>query len=144
MNDCNFENYEEIKNWFCKYANRKYDYCAVVTDCSLNLLEYIKEKFPDHAVDLDRFISQSGLLLKAEEIADYYIENGVFPKMSLLDSLPVHGRSVDAFITLFFEQILSHLEKKGMNRKDVWNEFVSDFVISFYASEEGVILLPRE
>lgn len=70
------------------------------------------------AANEGRIISNTALLLYADEIADYYISRGRFPSVLLVDDLAYHGRAIVKLLYDLEELVASKLEERLGGRLD--------------------------
>lgn len=117
----------------------EYDYvCARERRC-FNLVARFLPK-----VDM---ISSRALILKFDEIAEYYQENRKFPRILILDDLMIHGRGV-AKLLHQMEEILSItlldrgvLKQSDNYRYSVYRELADAVTIHVYARTVGAVFL---
>lgn len=117
----------------------EYDYvCARERRC-FNLVARFLPK-----VDM---ISSRALMLKYDEIAEYYRENGKFPRILILDDLMIHGRSVAKLLQQLEDMLAIRLLEMGvLKRSDnyrytVYRNLADSVMILVYARNAGVIFL---
>lgn len=117
----------------------EYDYvCAKERRC-FNLVARFLPK-----VDM---ISSHALMLKYDEIAEYYRENGKFPRILILDDLMIHGRSVAKLLQQLEDMLAIRLLEMGvLKRSDnyrytVYRNLADSVTIFVYARNAGVVFL---
>ena len=122
-----------------RLAAPEYDYvCAKERRC-FNLVARFLPK-----VDM---ISSHALMLKYDEIAEYYRENGKFPRILILDDLMIHGRSVAKLLQQLEDMLAIRLLEMGvLKRSDnyrytVYRNLADSVTIFVYARNAGVVFL---
>lgn len=117
----------------------EYDYvCARERRC-FNLVARFLPK-----VDM---ISSRALMLKYDEIAEYYRENKKFPRILILDDLMIHGRGVAKLLQQLEDMLAIKLLDMGvLKRSDnyrytVYRDLTDAVTIFVYARNTGVIFL---
>lgn len=122
-----------------KQMASEYDYvCARERRCFNLVARFLPE------VDM---ISTRALTLKYAEIADYYRENGRFPRILILDDLMIHGRSIAKLLQQLEDMLVIKLLNMGvLKRSDnyrytVYRDLADAVTIYVYARNAGVIFL---
>lgn len=92
-------------------------------------------------------ISSRALMLKYAEIAEYYRDNGRFPRILILDDLMIHGRGV-AKVLQQLEDILviklldmGVLKRNDSYRYTVYKKLTESVTVFVYARTNGVLFL---
>lgn len=92
----------------------------------------------------ENILSNTALLLCAEEIVDYYLLTESFPKIILVDDLLIHGRGITKLIDNLEDLILSFLEKHQKlhaTKQMVHRQLLSAINIYVFAQNTTGILL---
>lgn len=117
----------------------EYDYvCARERRC-FNLVARFLPK-----VDM---ISSRALMLKYDEIAEYYWENGKFPRILVLDDLMIHGRGVAKLLQQLEDMLVIKLLEMGVLKQSdnyrymVYRDLADAVTIFVYARTTGVVFL---
>ena len=69
----------------------------------------------------DRLVSNCGLLLQHQQLANYYARHGRFPKILLLDDLLIHGRGLGKFLRRL--EYALELDLQGMTKSFDMGDF---------------------
>ena len=122
-----------------KQMASEYDYvCARERRCFNLVARFLPE------VDM---ISTRALTLKYAEIADYYRENGRFPRILILDDLMIHGRGIAKLLQQLEDMLVIKLLDMGVLKKSenyrymVYRDLADAVTIYVYARNAGVIFL---
>lgn len=92
-------------------------------------------------------ISSRALMLKYAEIAEYYRDNGRFPRILILDDLMIHGRGVAKVLQQLEDMLVIKLLDMGvLKRSDsyrytVYKELTEAITVFVYARSIGVLFL---
>lgn len=96
--------------------------------------------------NVDNIISNTALLLCAEEIADYYEMIGRFPQILIVDDIQVHGRGVTKLITSLELLVIEFLQKARNQRESkemIHRELFAAVRIYVFAQNTRGILLDK-
>lgn len=92
-------------------------------------------------------ISSRALMLKYDEIAEYYWENGKFPRILVLDDLMIHGRGVAKLLQQLEDMLVIKLLEMGVLKQSdnyrymVYRDLADAVTIFVYARTTGVVFL---
>lgn len=136
----------EFAAWYRSFAECGFKYAAVMSRRCLNLMELVLQKFPDMEEVCAPIMTESGLLLKAEEIADYYVSHNEFPKIGLADELLLHGRALGSFLEKLFSLITDFLVRKNVHfsRNHLWTQFYDQITLWLFSVNDAPMLLREE
>lgn len=81
-----------------------YDYAVLFSRGCFTLYKTVSDKLS--GILPDRLMTDSGLLARAGELADYWKQSGVFPKILLLDDMVCHGRAMVSFLSSLEKQLM--------------------------------------
>lgn len=101
--------------WLQEVEKVGFDYVAAITRRESNLINLIDAQ-TGQLKQLGRvYITDNALLLKAEEIAEYYCAYGRFPRIAVIDDVLAHGRNLNYFMETFQRILFVSLEQLGVD-----------------------------
>lgn len=129
--------------WLQKLGLRSYDYVVATTRRASNMVEAVRKTHPDI---LPHYMTENGLLLQAEEIAEFYVSHGYFPQIAILDDILVYGRNLNTFLTQFWNTICQCLSQLGIDAEadGIEKNFNQSITLCIYAVNDAPILLRHE
>lgn len=133
----------DFYSWIQKLPSYYYRYVVVTTRRAFNLLQSTQNEYPDV---LPNYITESALLLQAEEVARTYKETGVFPKIAVIDDVLVYGRNMNLLLSQFWStvrQCLNQLDDH-IDMEDAEAAFSQSIHLWIYAVNKEPILLRHE
>lgn len=139
-----FEN--ELKLWIKEELEK---HCTIIVTvsrrCSNLVALYLDEI--RHSVNFQgKVITENALLVMADSLAKFYIQNRQFLNIIIMDDILVHGRSLNLFLSKFQTIILDYI-KKNLNdadMKQVQDDFHKSIHLSIYAINNTPFLLKQE
>lgn len=133
----------DFHSWLQKLPSHAYHYVVANTRRASNMVEAVRKKHPDV---LPHYITESGLLLLAEEIAEFYKTHGRFPQIAILDDILVYGRSLNLFLTQLWNTICQCLSQLGIDTEadGIEKKFNQSITLWIYAVNDAPILLRHE
>lgn len=111
----------KLSNFYGAILKSASDYKVFVgRGCSI-LLEITAERLSEELEYRNDIMSDAGFLLRTEEIAEYYIQNGKFPKIDLVDESIAYGRGLNTILLEWEWTLAKRLLEKGVPvpRKEV-------------------------
>jgi len=90
--------------------------------------------------------TDNGLLMQAEAIARYYVENACFPSVAILDDLLVHGRSLNQFLITFQSLLFGCVHKldETIDLQQYEDDFYKSLTIWIFAINDAPFCLKQE
>lgn len=143
------EECEDLENFFQNIWQTKKAYKVFMARRGFNLnfaFMDIMDAWYNEDYYLDGIISNTALLLCAEEIAEYYKETGSFPTILIVDDILIHGRGIMKLIDHFEDLVTEYLREEKIAellRDDFHNKLYSSLNIYVYAQNVGDILVDR-
>ena len=143
----------ELGDWCENFLNSEFNYHVLLTRRCSNLFESI---YGDSLTTFFRnklIITENGLLVKCEEIANKIVEcynsNSAFPTIGIADDLMVHGRSLNSFLEEFLNLVFSSpsLVNSNFSHNDLAiakEKFIANISIYIFAVKKGPVLLKSE
>ena len=118
-------------------------YTVSITQRASNLVEIIQKENPDV---LPNYITENGILLQAEKIAEAYHQTGRFPTIAVVDDILVYGRRMNLFLSRLWNTILRYLDQLGIDTEQTNAEeaFLESISLWVYAINDAPILLRHE
>lgn len=141
--------YEQIKEFMINIWRSKAKYKVLMARRAFNLNYAFMEACAvqnDERYIVDNIISNTALLLCAEEIAEYYRQSKQFPRILIADDLLLHGRGIIKLLNNFENLIVEFLSKKNIEEeKAVIHEklFSAVNIYVFAQNKEGVLINQR-
>lgn len=113
--------YEGIKNFYRDVRNSRYDYkvCLIRRSYVLRRLFLDLEEGGEPAFDTQECMTDGAFLFLCDEVARYYLKNGRFPTIAVIDDILIHGRAINAFLLRVEERIIRCLRDLGYEFNDV-------------------------
>lgn len=99
--------------WYKNAILSDYDYVVGMARRCSNLIEASLLENQDDRVVYSRLLTESGLLMRCEDIVDHYLSTGRFPSIALEDDVLVHGRNMNEFL----QRLLDLLEECLRSRR---------------------------
>lgn len=81
-----------------------YDYAVLFSRGCFTLYKTVSNELS--GMRPDRLMTDSGLLARAVELADYWKQFGMFPRILLLDDMVYHGRAIISFLSSLEKQLM--------------------------------------
>lgn len=85
------------------------------------------------------FLTDSSFFLRCGELAEYYRQNGEFPKIMLCDDILIHGRNLNHLLESIEERLCEILE--GYDREEILSALVVAIQIRVYVCTSAPLLL---
>lgn len=112
---------------------------------SIQSMSYLQVK---QIVD-EHFLTDSNLVTQADRVADFYRENGRFPRVIILDEIILHGRAVNNLLLKYESAVIKRLaqfdpEMNESKRDALRDRLVHLTEVRIYAqNDEPLLLLSR-
>ena len=118
-------------------------YMVSTTRRASNLVEIVRK---EHSDVLPNYITENGILLQAETIAEAYRQTGCFPTIAVVDDILVYGRSMNLLLSQLWNTILRCLGRLGIDAEQTNAEeaFLESISLWIYAINDAPILLRHE
>lgn len=133
----------DFRAWIQKTEFHRYQYVVFVTGTAFNLAELLQKEHPNALPD---YITENGILLKAEDIAATYNETGAFPKIAVIDSLLIYGRKINLLLSQLWLTVFQCLSQMSDNvyAQEAEKAFIQSIDLWVYAVNKGSLLLRHE
>jgi len=121
-------------------------YVAAITRRASNLIDQLYSQTGKPAILGQVYITENALLIKTEEIAEYYVEHGEFPKIAIFDDILAHGRNLNRLMEAFQRLVFACLKELEVDceRKELKSEFYESITIWVYAINNTPFFLKQE
>ena len=135
--------FPELYTWMQGIPFQQYQYVTFASQRISNLTEIAQKK---HVANLPDYITESGLLLQAENIANVYNRKRCFPKIAIVDDALVYGRHMNLFLSKLWRTIRQCLNRlnAALDADEAENTFIQNIDLWIYAISESPILLRHE
>lgn len=133
----------DLYDWLQLLERQRYDYVVASTRRASNLVEIVRDKYPDVLPD---YITENGLLLQTEDIAQSYVNTNQFPTVAIFDDVLVYGRNLNLFLTQFWKTLQESLRQLGVDAstEKVERDFNQSVALWIYAVNDAPTLLQSE
>lgn len=136
----------------CAFVTRR---CHVLSLIFLEIFSYYRSLPPeerprslsakelDSLADLEEscFITDFNLIYMGEEIADYYLKQGDFPAVVLVDEILIHGRAVNRVLRELEHSVLQRIGEAAPETGPLRNRLLEALELRVFAQKEGPQLL---
>lgn len=129
----------DFGGWLGAVGDCRYVVCAARR--AANLLELVRKERPGV---LPGYVTETGLLLRAEEIAGAYAQTGRFPGIAVVDDVMVYGRSMNLFLSQLWGTVRQCLDRLGVDVGGAEPAFNGSVSLWVYAVSDGPLLLRPE
>lgn len=132
--------------WYKNTVLSGHDYVAGVTRRCSNLIEAnLLGAQGDRAV-FSRLLTENGLLMKCEDIVDYYLDTGRFPSIAVEDDILVHGRSMNEFLQRLLDLLTECLRRRGyvVDSEHLQCELCKSLSLFIQVVNDAPVLLKQE
>lgn len=130
-----------LEPWLLKSIGN-FDYIAAMTRRCPNWIDLKIQEGVLKKTNFTKLLTENGLLMQAEDIAEYFQLNGRFPRIALLDDVLVHGRSLNSFLHTLLELLAACL---GVNDpEDLQDALCKSISIFVIMANDAPVLLKRE
>lgn len=119
-----------------------FDYVAAITRRCPNWIEAEIQNRSTRPPAFETLLTENGLLMQAEEIADHYREFGRFPSIALLDDVLVHGRGLNMFLRTFLELLAACLNLD--DPETLLDDLCKSLTLFMLVTNDAPILLRQE
>lgn len=126
--------------WYLE-AIRGFSYVAAMTRRCPNWIESRLQRYPEHRPAFAGLLTENGLLMQAEEIAECYRDTGHFPRIALLDDLLVHGRSLNRFLQTLLELLAACLKA---DPNTLLEDLCRSLTVFVFVANDAPVLLRQE
>lgn len=131
----------DFYSWIQVLRSYHYQYIVCTTRRASNLLEIIRNEYPDTLPD---YITENGLLLQAESDARFYARTSIFRKIAILDDILVYGRSMNLLLSQYWSTICQCLNRMEVDLDEAETAFNQSVNLWIYAVNEPPLLLRHE
>ena len=146
INKNSFDVEKDIQAWIKEKIEEGYQVIAVPSRRCFNLIHSCLNETKNYADFSSNIITDSALLVLADNLANLYIQNHHFINVLIMDDTLVHGRNLNLFLSKFQTIMLDYIKKHGkdIDLKQAEDDFYSSINISIYAINSGPLLLKQE
>ena len=119
-------------------------YKVIVSDRCEALFESVADS--QFGMLSNSLMTRNGLLLRTEELAEYFRKNKKFPKILLINDIDYYGRGINAIISEILERLYIHLDvADGISEKgDIRNALLKSLYTELLLSKKQLELMCPE
>lgn len=136
----------ELKLWIRGELEKHCPIIVTVSRRCSNLVALYLDEIR-HSVNFQgRVITENALLVMADSLAKFYVQNRQFLNIIIMDDILVHGRSLNLFLSKFQTIVLDYIKKNldDADMKQVQDDFHKSIHLSMYAINNTPFLLKQE
>lgn len=108
--------YSEAEEFFMSIWKSPAKYKVFLVRRCFNLMySFFRGKYAKNIKKItDTFYTDSSILANSAEIGDFYIKNGIFPDIMIVDDLLIHGRTISGMIERLISNVYAYLSEAGI------------------------------
>ncbi len=140
--------YTEAEGFFVSIWESPAKYKVFLVRRCFNLMySFFRGKYANNIKKItDTFYTDSSILANSAEIGDFYIKNGVFPDIMIVDDLLIHGRTISGTIEGLISNVYAYLSKTGIEDSEtaIVDKLLQSLSIHVIAMNNKPMLLRNE
>lgn len=136
----------DVLSWLQEVEQAGFNYIAAITRRASNLIDLIDAQTGELEHLGRSYITDNALLVKTEEIAQYYYDRGEFPKIAVIDDVLAHGRNLNSYMETLQKVLFDCLAdlKIDCSQNELREEFFRSITIWVFAINNAPFFLRQE